>query len=294
MALWFLIIGFLMSSAAVVGNGFVMYLIVSRQRLHTTANWFVLSLAVADFGFGFSYFPHRYVCRHFIACDRYKRWALSSTLVALSATNLCAMTADRYIAIVKPLKYVIFMTRKRVLFLLSLAWTFPITFHLVFIFTYFFQREERTREVIWDIFTLLDFVFFEIFPCLLLISATGLIFLIARKHSVRQKRLLVQIQFNRPREERKPVTCRHRESTSAHVVYLVVGVFVVCYSTEMFVSFFYELNQDEEAEVLWFLLRLLYVLNSAVNPFAYAFLKHDIKEELKKLAVTGRNTRFRV
>ena len=49
---WYNILGWILAVVAVVGNGLVIFLITTKQRLHTTANWFILSLAVADFGVG--------------------------------------------------------------------------------------------------------------------------------------------------------------------------------------------------------------------------------------------------
>ena len=42
--------------------------------------------------------------------------------VNASVTNLCALTLDRYLAIVHPLRYVTFLTKKRVALLVSAAW----------------------------------------------------------------------------------------------------------------------------------------------------------------------------
>ena len=54
--LWYSVLGGLSSIIAVAGNGIVIYLIVTRHRLHTTANWFILSLAIADLFLGSSFF----------------------------------------------------------------------------------------------------------------------------------------------------------------------------------------------------------------------------------------------
>ena len=50
-------IGWLLSIATAVGNGFVIFLVAKNRRLHSSAaNWYVLSLAVADFGVGIAFF----------------------------------------------------------------------------------------------------------------------------------------------------------------------------------------------------------------------------------------------
>ena len=113
--IWYLVIGGLLSIITVAGNGIVIYLIVTRHRLHTTANWFILSLAIADLILGVSYFLTSSLSDVLTSPTRnYIIWyAIVSFLAAASATNLCLLTLDRYIAIVKPLKYVTFMTTKQ-------------------------------------------------------------------------------------------------------------------------------------------------------------------------------------
>ena len=45
-------IGWLLSIATVAGNAVVVFVVARYQQLHSSANWFVLSLAVADCGAG--------------------------------------------------------------------------------------------------------------------------------------------------------------------------------------------------------------------------------------------------
>ena len=49
MSVIYLVIGWILTATAITGNFLVIFLIVITKRLQTTANSFVLSLAVADF-----------------------------------------------------------------------------------------------------------------------------------------------------------------------------------------------------------------------------------------------------
>ena len=48
--------GWTLSIITAAGNGVVIFLVAKSRRLHSSANWFVLSLAVADFIVGIAVF----------------------------------------------------------------------------------------------------------------------------------------------------------------------------------------------------------------------------------------------
>lgn len=49
---------------------FLVLFIVKNSRLHFTANWFVLSLVVADFGVGVAIFPMGHLCSILAVCNK--------------------------------------------------------------------------------------------------------------------------------------------------------------------------------------------------------------------------------
>lgn len=61
MSVIYLVIGWILSATAITGNFLVIFLIVITKRLQTMANYFVLSLAVADFLFAVFSF-HSRIC----------------------------------------------------------------------------------------------------------------------------------------------------------------------------------------------------------------------------------------
>ena len=120
METWFWILGWVLSFLAITGNGFVIFLVCSRRNLRTKTNAFIVSLAVGDFCLGLSVIPSLFICDVTSTCEwpqtfpSWKdvvRWLFSY----LSVLNLSSLVLDRYIAIVKPFKYITFMTRSRVI-----------------------------------------------------------------------------------------------------------------------------------------------------------------------------------
>ena len=87
--------------------------IVTNRRLHSTANWFVLSLAVADFGVGVAIFPMRHLCSILTLCNKSVYVTLYWFLLHSPVTNLCILTSDRYINIVQPFRHPNSMTSKK-------------------------------------------------------------------------------------------------------------------------------------------------------------------------------------
>ena len=287
--IWYLVLGGLLSIITVAGNGIVIYLIVTRHRLHTTVNWFILSLAIADFSIGASYLLAEYLCDALSCNDNLWR-AIASFLSAASAINLCLMTLDRYIAIVKPLKYVTFMTTRRVVLLISAAWLATFLPHFIFLVTV--VTSTSPNDVHGQVFMVFDFVFYETLPLVILPLATGHIFLIARRHSRQNAALVAQLRFNRRIEHGNEASTQSHETSSAKLVGVAVTVFVICYVHELCYTILYQLRDKKTKpnEAFTYVLHLLFLVNSTVNPVAYAFHKSDIKKSLRSMFRCSRGT----
>ena len=92
----------LLSILTATGNGFVIFVLAKNRPLYSSANWFVLSLSVADFGVGIAVFPSSYFCYNSMACSSRVYMAFFWFFLHSSVTNLCSLTWDRFIAIIHP------------------------------------------------------------------------------------------------------------------------------------------------------------------------------------------------
>ena len=124
-------IGWFLSIAAVAGNGFVIVIVAINRRLHSSPNWFVLSLAVADFIVGFAIFPPAYLCNE--QCNRKLVSAFFWFFLHSSVSNLCTLTWDRYTAIVHPLTYNTALTKRRPGLVILTAWLIAFAISLSFL-----------------------------------------------------------------------------------------------------------------------------------------------------------------
>ena len=271
-------IGWLLSIATTTGNGFVVFLIVKNRRLHSSANWFVLSLAVADFGAGIAVFPPGYFCNNSMVCNLRMYTAFFWFFLHSSVTNLCTLTWNRYIAIVHPLRYNTSITVRRPGMVILVAWFIPFVISLSLLVGMYVTNSDTALKVL----RLTGVSGFDIISCGLLFYAVVRILVVARAQSHQETAMELQFQSNHSsaefinsRRRRKPNTARFITALVVFFLgcYVVVNWLVLCMTFSCQVS-------DKAGQILV----LLLVLNSAVNPIVYAFLKRDLHEEIKKLS----------
>ena len=276
METWFWILGWSLSIVTIAGNGFIIFLVCRRRRLRTKSNAFVVSLAVADFCVGLSAVPSLFVCEKTTGCDPeapfadgvdYLRWLFTF----VSITNLCCLVLDRYIAVVKPLKYLLFMTRKRVSQLIFLSWILPILLVCPYVLIRLVFNDNRSLYVIsfW-ILMILEFLS----GCSLIFYFGSMLHVVYR-HERANRILAKQLRFN------YRYLLKNGEKSAVKLMAIVIGLFLVCCACYLRCSLVYIMKDEQPCNDKRFKLPLL-VLNSAINPVAYAFFKRDIKEEVER------------
>lgn len=278
--MWYWILAWLLTIVTVVGNGFVIYLIVSTRSLHTMPNWSVLSLAVADLSVGATVFPLLFALNinNLDGPPIHERvfFLVSRTFAYFSVTNLFVMILDRYVAIVHPLKYLSVIRTRRTIVALAIAWIAPI-----FVFSLPFAIE---IEVQGQFLLLFRVLLFQILPIIIFIFVTVRIFLIMRRISKRRSQIFAQLAFNHaPKHPTAELRSGRENKAAAKMTVGIIFFFVVCYVVENYKCFCIVFKMIETDPALDQLCNLLFVINSAANPIAYAFLKRDIKMTLLKM-----------
>ena len=272
METWFWILGWSLSILTMAGNGFIIFLVCSKRQLHTKTNAFVVSLAVADFCVG-SVVPTRFFCEMATACKRQLQWISSLRLLFsyASAMNLCSLVLDRYIAVVKPFKYLTFMKRRRVIQMVSLSWAIPLANRIFISLNLFILKKPH----FWDFLFWVTVIFFELLPCFILIASFAFMLQVLCKHERAARTRARQLRFNYHR-----VSFKIQEKSAVKIMAVVIGLFLLCYGfyirCTLVVIFKIGECNDQEYKIP------LLVLNSAINPVAYAFFKRDIKKEIKR------------
>ena len=269
METWLTILGWTLSIVAAAGNGSIIFLVCSKRRLLTKTNAFIISLAVADLGVGASVFPSQFF---YEIVKTSHNWSSTLNIYRIrwlfgyaSVTSLCSLVLDRYVAIVKPLKYLNFMSRGRVFQIILVSWAIPVGF----VITSFFLIKRN--------FVIIFAMFWEIFPCFFLIFCFSSMVSVVYKHDRSSATLAKQLWFNH-----RDLTVRSQDRSALTMMAIVIVVFLVCYG--MYLRCSLVLLLDLKCNDTVYKIPML-VLNSAINPWVYAFFKRVLKKEMiKKLS----------
>ena len=208
--------------------------------------------------------------RYYASWADFIRWLY----VYASIMNLCSLVLDRYMAIVKPLKYVNFMTTRRITKLIFFSWVIPFCFAIFSVFMSLYLTFSLCRIVLSVCCALLEISF----SCMLIfcfISMATVVYKQTRSSAILAK----QLRFNH-----QGLTFNTHDKSAVVMLAVVVVFALACFATYLRCSLKL-LGNDTNLHlscksVVKFRIPML-VLNSAINPLAYAFFKHDIKRALK-------------
>ncbi|XP_022806443.1 trace amine-associated receptor 4-like [Stylophora pistillata] len=225
---WIWIPGWFITMLGIFGNATVIYLIATNRRLRKQVNFLIVSLAVVDFLFSLMNFPSYFICEFYLPCDRQLREIFATYFAFLSLTNLCAVTVDRYVAIVVPFKYVSFVKARGVMTIVICSWLLPTVFYFLVAIS---LANTASKEVVTT-FNILRVFVFQLMPCFSSLLATTRVFYIAHKHPRKMSRQRTQLQFNHSISTLRPKG--GLEISSARLVAVVVCVMVICYITDSY------------------------------------------------------------
>ena len=193
MKAWFWILGWSLSILTTTGNGFIIFLVCNKRQLRTKTNAFIVSLAVADFCVGMSAVPSRFACEALDMCNdpfiSRTVWISRNLFAFASVTNLSSLVLDRYIAVTKPLQYLTFMKRRRVILMVSLSWAIPIALIAPF------GIELFVAQSFVDILICILMIF-ELLPSMMLIFCFVSMLKVVFKHNRAARSLAKQLRFN--------------------------------------------------------------------------------------------------
>ncbi|XP_078342266.1 melanopsin-like [Oculina patagonica] len=238
METWFWILGWFISILTITGNGFTVFIVCRKRHLRTKTNAFVVSLAVADFFMGMSSVPSQFFCEMATWCNSrglladgidYIRWLFAYASVG----NLCSLVLDRYMAVVKPLQYLTFMKRRRVIEMITLSWVIPVTF-VVSVSSLWFSLKKPIINTIsgWVC------MFFELLSFVVIIFCFASMLFVVCKHDRATRTLAKQLRFNHH------VLVKVQDKSEVKMMAVVIILFLVSYGIALRCSFVYILSDN--------------------------------------------------
>ena len=278
---WFWTIAGLINLFIFSANGLLGYLIIKAQRLHHSANWFILSLAVSDFLSGLFVIPSCMICNLWLSCNDDVRFILLDLVVYVSIANVSVMSLDRLAAVEFPLRYQCMVAPRFKLWILF-AWLVPVVVSVVPL-SWMFAEAGSTIAKINKVFRAVQLVVFELLPCVIMVIVHGRIFIIRRKHSRQIQHQRTQLNLETQFSSESVSRSNFRTEKSVGVIAFLVFFFVLCWVFSLVLTsckYFEICKVSQEALIAS---SLLVFINPAVNPLICLFLKTDIRKELRKL-----------
>ena len=276
---WVLVVSF--GITTVCGNTVVIHLILTRRTLHVSANWFIVSLSLADLLVGLVVIPTYIIHTFWVELNLYALLKFYNLILYVSVGNLCVMTGDRYLAITRPLKYGSLMTRSKVLVMILAAWIIPTGISLVSLL-WQTSGTNRERNTVQRVYVGMTVVCFEIIPCFMMLLVYSHLYFITRAHTRRiaaQESVKERYNGSNFTNTRRQ---RNRERSSLKVFASVALLFVFCWLLSAYRGFCDVFGLCSVSIEIVQVSRILIFLNSAVNVVVYSLLKKDVRAEFKR------------
>ncbi|XP_070573438.1 adenosine receptor A2a-like [Ptychodera flava] len=273
--LFYLITEIVIAVLAVFGNGLVIWVIYQNKRLQTITNYFILSLAVADFLVGSLAIPFAILTSYGLPANFEACLFMLSFLLGLCASStfsLIGVSVDRYIAIVHPLRYHSYMTTKSAVAMIAASWFIAMIIGTLPMMGWNLGRPEEPQCFFMDVIAM-EYMFFNfivaiIVPLVVMLILYSIIFNTARK----QIRSIAALEVHMPNKNDRGRGTK-KELKAAKSLAVIIIFFMVCWFPIYIIDTLF-LFCPESCQVP---LQLLYFSifishgNSALNPILYGF-----------------------
>ena len=277
-----------------IGNSFTCIVFITSKRLRRNfMNVFLVSLACLDVFMSIFVVPFYPVycsrgCKYSLIkyCWLFiktKDWVLIATTF-----NICAITYDRYLAVILPLHYGAKMTKRRVMAILAGVWTLPALVAGIRSALHHTKNGDELRYAnkLYDTVLVVVFVIFSI----LVLSVVNLKIMMAiKKHNERE----ITEQSRRQAWKATVEETKQRKGTRACI--FVVFVFMACWLPRIVYNFSYIIKPPGLASPLFLRLAFLSLfLQSAANPFIYSFYRSEFRTAALRLIKWRKDRRITI
>ncbi|VVC40605.1 G protein-coupled receptor, rhodopsin-like,GPCR, rhodopsin-like, 7TM [Cinara cedri] len=273
----------------VFGNCLVIIAVVRERYLHTATNYFITSLAFADFLVGLVVMPVSAVHEVFDhywtfginACDVWR--SLDVLFSTASILNLCVISLDRYWAITDPFTYPTKMSRKQAYRLIAAVWVCSSVISFPAIVWWRLVRAEPVPVNTCPFTNSIGYLIFSstisFYVPLLVMVFTYYKIYTAAVTQTRCQRLGTKLQKNFSLSRK--LSKLSREKKAAKTLGIVMGVFIVCwlpfFVVNLLSGFCDEVSCVFKDPLLSSVVAWLGWINSGMNPVIYACWSRDFR-----------------
>ena len=269
-----LVVFILIAVSSFLANGFVCLVYLLSREIRTAKHYFMFNLGIADILIAVLVIP--FYLTHFVDHESKTLCQIGSMVDVLCCTSsiisFTMISAERFVAVKYPLRYHTIVSRKRCLFVLTLAWTYSIAFSLASWIPV--GKFDMNHCVFFsDIYIIFTTFASFVLPLFTMLVAYGWIYKVAKYQAD-------QINNSLPRETNRV----RREFKAAKTLTLIIGVFVVCWLPFFVYIWVYSLyNAGVPARKLNYAIQIVRYLNGLANPFIYVRINREFRRSTLKL-----------
>jgi len=277
--LWIFVTLTIIGAIITIENLLVCFVVFRYRNLRTFTNGFIVSLAFSDALFGGVLLPLELADKG--AAKEY----IKSIILQANVFNLLAVTFDRYLAVLVPLRYLEIMD-KHFLKLPLAAWITPVLISLIPL-----SWKNDFNSVAHRVFLFLILILGIVIPYVLILCIYVRIF---REVARLVKNLAATAMQNYPvdgrvMEERGRV---HSEARVTRIFAVIAAIFVVSWMPVIYMTTVYAVQRPDLAPqqletISWFTL----VIGSFLNAPIYALFKADFRKTITRMICRKKRSR---
>ncbi|KAL9984639.1 hypothetical protein ACROYT_G006960 [Oculina patagonica] len=266
----------ILSIIVIVTNTLVCLLVYKVKSMRNYTNGFVVSLAISDILTGVSF-----LIQYNAELHEWSKAALNvlyAIVLFVGAANLCAVTYDRYLAILYPFSYTETIS-KVFKILVPAIWIFSIIVACIPL-----TWEGNTKLLNTKIYICLVLAICITLPYILIVYANYKIFRLVRQCVRRERELSISSNSMKAGMKHNGARKVSSEAKVARVFAIASLMFVLSYFPTLFYTAAAAFGHvDVVPNLLLDFSPFCVVFGSLVNPILYSFMKPDFRRALKKI-----------
>ncbi|XP_068199150.1 trace amine-associated receptor 1-like [Antennarius striatus] len=260
----------LLAVVTTCGNLLVIISIIYFKQLHTSTNYLILSLAVADLLVGVLDFPFSMAyttttCWYHEDLFCKVRGSIDVALGQASILHLCCISIDRYYAICQPLTYKCKINDRVTGIMVLVSWGIPALTGIASINAGFNKSNCESGCLLDALITAtVGSILLFYIPVIIMLCIYLKIFFVAK---IQANRILIRIH----QSTKSRITISKTERKATKTLAIVMGVFLLCWTPFFLCIIFQPLTYYVTPISVVETFNWLAMSNSMLNPFIYGF-----------------------